>query len=144
MSHEKALEERRKTYGKNILFTNLSELETKDIVKTYNSKSIIESDFKIFKDRLFIPMKPFYSRRDPRLKVHIFICVLSMILYRYMQWKLKDMKLLENRLNDELKSMRLAFIKQEGSSFVKSVLEHMTPEQIQVYNSLDLSRFITN
>ena len=138
------MEERRKTYGKNILFTNLNEWKAEDIAKTYNSKSIVESDFKVFKDRLFIPVKPFYSRKDPRLKVHIFICVLSMILYRYMQWKLKDMKLSENGLNDELKSMRIAFIKQEGSNSVKKVLENMTPEQIDIYSKLNLGKYMLN
>ena len=126
------------------MFTDLSEWKTEDIAKTYNSKAIVESDFKVFKDKLFIPVKPFYSRKDPRLKVHIFICVLSMILYRYMQWKLKELKLSENRLNDELKGMRIAFVKQESSNSVKKVLENMTPEQIKIYSALNLERFMLN
>lgn len=138
------LEYRKKTYGKNILFTDLEKWAIEDIVKAYNSKTIIESDFKAFKDKLLIPVKPFYSRKDPRLKVHIFICVLSMILYRYMQWKLKDMKLSENRLNEELKNMRLAFIKQEGSNSVKKVIENMAPEQIDIYSKLNLKKYMLN
>ncbi len=142
--NENALEQKKKTYGKNILFSNLNKLSAEEIARTYNSKSIVESDFKVFKDKLIIPIKPFYSRKDPRLKVHVFICVLSMILYRYMQWKLKDMKISENKLNEELKSMRLAFIKQEESDSVKIALEHMTLEQIQIYNSLGLGKFMVN
>jgi len=61
-----------------------------------------------------------------------------------MQWKLKDMKISENKLNEELKSMRLAFIKQEESDSVKIALEHMTLEQIQIYNSLGLGKFMVN
>jgi transposase len=68
-----ALKQREKTYGKNILFTDLHKPDAKDIAKTYNSKAIVESDFKSFKDKLLIPIKPFYSRKDSRLKVHIFI-----------------------------------------------------------------------
>ena len=142
--NETQLEERRKTYGKNILFTDLSEWDAKDIAKTYNSKSIIESDFKVFKDKLLIPVKPFFSRKDPRLRVHIFICVLSMVLYRYMQWKLKDMGLSENQLNDELRSMRLAFIKQEGSNSIRKVIENMSPEQIDIYSKLNLGKYMVN
>lgn len=142
--NETALEEKRKTYGKNILFTDLLEWEAEDIAKTYNSKAIIESDFKVFKDKLLIPIKPFFSRKDPRLKVHIFICVLSMILYRYMQWRLKDMKLSENRLNDELKNMRLVFIKEEGLNSIRKVLENMSPEQMEIYSKLNLGKYLPN
>lgn len=142
--NEDNLEYRKKTYGKNILFTDLEKWATEDIAKTYNSKTIVESDFKAFKDKLLIPVKPFYSRKDPRLKVHIFICVLSMVLYRYMQWKLKELKLSENQLNNELKSMRIAFVKQAGSNSVKKVLENMTLEQIKIYSALNLERFMLN
>lgn len=142
--NKNALEERKKAYGKNILFTDLSEWDTKDIAKTYNSKSIIESDFKVFKDKLLIPIKPFFSRKDPRLKVHIFICVLSMVLYRYMQWKLKDLRLSETQLNEEIKNIRLAFVKQEGSNSIKKVLENMTPEQMDIYSKLNLGKYLPN
>jgi len=142
--NETALIERRKTYGKNILFTDLSDWKAENIAKTYNSKAIVESDFKVFKDKLLIPVKPFYSRKDPRLRAHIFICVLSMVLYRYMQWKLKELKLSENQLNNELKGMRIAFVKQEGSNSVKKVLENMTPEQIEIYSKLNLGKYIPN
>jgi transposase len=142
--NESALEERRKTYGKNILFTDLSEWSAEEIAKTYNSKTVVESDFKVLKDRLFIPVKPFFSRKDPRLKAHIFICVLSLILYRYMQWKLKDLNHSENQLNDELRSMRLAFLKAEGSNSVKKVLENMSPEQMEIYSKLNLGKYLPN
>ena len=142
--NETALIERRKTYGKNILFTDLSDWKAENIAKTYNSKAIVESDFKVFKDKLLIPVKPFYSRKDPRLRAHIFICVLSMILYRYMQWRLKDMNLSENRMNDELRNMKLAFLKQEGSNSVKKVLENMSPEQMEIYSKLNLGKYLPN
>jgi len=139
-----ALKQREKAYGKNILFTDLDKLDTKSIAKTYNSKTIVESDFKSFKDKLLIPIKPFYSRKDSRLKVHIFICILSMVLYRYMQWKLKEMALSENRLNEELKGMRLAFIKQEGSNSMKKALENMTLEQMNIFSKLNLGKYMVN
>lgn len=138
------LERKKETWGKNILFSNMHDFTTEKIAKMYNSKTIVEHDFKAMKDKLLIPIKPFYSRKDRRLKAHIFICVLSMIIYRYMMWKLKELKLSENRLNEELKTMRIAFIKQEGTNSVKKVLENMTPEQIEIYSALNLKRFLPN
>lgn len=138
------LELRKKTWGKNILFSDSERLTAKEIAETYNSKTIIEYDFRTMKDKLLIPIKPFNLRKDRRLKAHVFICVLSMILYRYMVWKLRNLKLPENRLNEELESMRLSFVKQEGSNSVKKVLENMTPEQIEIYSALNLKRYLVN
>ena len=141
--NENVLEQRKKAYGKNILFTDLDNWTGVDIAKTYNSKIIVESDFKVLKDKLLIPVKPFFLRKDCHLKVHIFICILSILLYRYMQWKLRDLKLSEHRLNEELRNMRIAFVKQEESNSVKTVLENMTPQQIEIYAILNLKRFVT-
>jgi len=138
------LELRKKIWGKNILFSDSEKLTTREIAETYNSKTIAEHDFNTMKDKLLIPVKPFNLRKDRRLKAHIFICILSMVIYRYMIWKLKDLKLSENRINEELKSMRIAFVKQEGSNSVKKVLENMTPEQIEIYSALNLKRFLPN
>jgi transposase len=131
-------------YGKNVLFTDLGSWKTEDIAKTYNSKSIVEDDFKVLKNRLLIPMKPFFHRYDSHLRVHIFICILSMVLYRYMLWKLKDLRLSEQEVTKEMRDMRLAFLKQEGSSSVKAVLEKMTPEQIRIYTALNLDKYLPN
>lgn len=134
--------ERAKTYGKTILFTDLKDWTSEHIVKTYNSKTIVEDDFKTLKNKLLIPLKPLFHRKDSRLRVHIFICVLSMILYRYMIWKLKDLKMSERTIVQELRNMRLGFIKQKDSNLVNKVLESMTPEQIKLYNALELEKYL--
>ena len=139
-----ALKEREKIYGKNILFTDLEDWKTEDIAKTYNSKSIVEDDFKALKNKLLIPIKPFFHRDDFHLRVHIFICVLSMILYRYMLWKLKDIKLSEGNTIKIIRDIRLVFIKETNSNSVEKVLEHMTPEQIKIYTTLNLERYMLN
>ncbi len=122
----------------------LGEWESKDIAKTYNSKTIVEDDFKALKNRLLIPMKPFFHRQDSHLRVHIFICVLSMIMYRYMLWKLKELKLSEQKITEELKTMRLAFVKQKDSNSVKKIMENMTTEQIIIHSTLHLEKYLPN
>ena len=139
-----AMTEREKTYGKNVLFTDLSDWKTEDIAKTYNSKSIVEDDFKALKNRLLIPMKPFFHRYDSHLRVHVFICILSMVLYRYMLWKLKYLELSERIITGDIRDMRLAFVKENDSAPLKGVLENMTPEQIEIYNKLELKRYVPN
>jgi transposase len=140
--NEETFKIREKTYGKTIIFTDLKEWTAEKIAKTYNSKTIIEDDFKTLKNKLLIPVKPIYSRLDNRLKAHIFVCVLSLIMYRYMIRKLKQLELSESRIVEEIKNMRIAFIKQENSNSIKKVMETMTKEQIQIYNTLKLERFL--
>ena len=94
----------------------MKDWKTEDIAKTYNSKSIVEDDFKALKNRLLIPIKPFFHRDDFHLRVHIFICVLSMILYRYMLWKLRGIRLTEQQITRGIREMKLAFIKEQEST----------------------------
>ena len=59
--NDTAMKEREKMYGKNVLFTDLSDWKTEDIAKTYNSNSIVENDFKALKNRLLISVKPLFQ-----------------------------------------------------------------------------------
>ena len=114
------------------------------ISRAYNSKSIVEDDFKALKNRLLIPVKPFFHRYDSHMRVHVSICVLSMALYKYMLWRLNGIGLTEQGIIKEIMGMRLAFVKEHGSTSVKRVLERMTPEQIGIYPALDLGRYLPN
>jgi len=61
-----------------------------------------------------------------------------------MLWKLKALDLSEQRITEELKNMRLAFIKEKDSNSVKKVLENMTPEQVRLYFVLNLEKQMPN
>lgn len=137
------LGQRQKAYGKTVLFTDL-DWPSEKIARTYNSKTILENDFKALKDRLIIPVKPIYFRKDNRIRMHIFICLLSMIFYRYALWKLKQTHLTSSKITEEIRNMRLAFVRQDASSSVKCVLENMTLEQIKIYSTLNLERYLPN
>ena len=139
---EGAILDREKTYGKNVLFTDMEEWGTEKIARIYNSKIIVEDDFRVLKDRLLISVKPFYHRKDTRLRAHIFICILSMLLYRYMLWKLKLLNFSETQIVEGLKEMRVAFIKEDGSNAAKKVMERMTPVQMSLYAALNLGKYM--
>ncbi len=48
----------------------------------------------------------------------------------------------ENKITEEIKNMRLAFIKEKESNSVKKVIENMTPEQIKLYSELELDKYL--
>ena len=133
---------RLRTLGKNVLFTDLHAWSSKRIAKTYNSKQKVEDDFKWFNDTALISMKPFFSRLDCPVRVHVFLCVMAMLFYRYLFWKLrKKFDLTGQRILEELKGVRLAVVKTDSGG-PKLVFEAMTPLQARLFSSLDLGRFI--
>jgi transposase len=42
-------------------------------VKTYNSKNLVEDDFKLLNDHLLVPVGPVYHHKDENIRVHVFL-----------------------------------------------------------------------
>jgi transposase len=61
--------------GKTVVFTDKETLTTKEIVEMYDSRNMIEDDIKWLKDKLLIPLKPVYVRKDVKIRAHVFLCV---------------------------------------------------------------------
>jgi len=71
-------------FGKIVIFTDNPDFPSAELVKTYRGLWQVEEDFRFLKDRLLIPVTPIFHRNDLPIKVHIFLCVLSLFFYRYM------------------------------------------------------------
>ncbi len=72
------------SFGKQAIFTDMNDWSSERIVKAYNSKHLVEDDFKVMKGALIIPVKPIYHWKDKRIKAHIFMCFLGVMFFRYM------------------------------------------------------------
>jgi transposase len=84
---EAEIAERKKRFGKNLIFSNLLNAETGYLIDTYREKNIIEDDFHLLKDPLLIRFHPIRHWTDSKIRAYAFCCVVSMILVRVMQWK---------------------------------------------------------
>lgn len=131
--------EKMKALGKTILFTDMKEWSSKKIAQTYNSKYRVEEDFKWFNNTALLAVKPLFSRLDSSVRVHMFLCVMGMLLYRYLFWKLKDFKLTGERILKELEEIRLAVVKGKKT---RVVFEQMSPLQVRLLSELKLDRFM--
>ena len=49
----------------------------------------MEEDYHVLKDTLLFPVMPIYHRLDKRIRAHVFMCVMGLLLYRYIQWKVE-------------------------------------------------------
>ena len=58
--------------GKTVVFTDQTNLTARQIVEIYDSRNTIESDIRWLKDKLLIPLKPTYVRKDVTIRAHVF------------------------------------------------------------------------
>jgi transposase len=137
-----AEEEFKNSFGKIAIFTDLHDSSSADIVRTYFAKNLVEEDFKFLKDKLLIPVPPFFMRKDGRIRVHVFLCVMGMLFYRYLAKKVKYVGLSIKELQHQLEGIRMAFVKNNDTSKISLVVEEMNPIQAKLFSRLELNEFL--
>lgn len=135
-------EEFKNSFGKIAIFTDLHESSSADIARTYFGKNLVEEDFKFLKDKLLIPVPPFFMRKDGRIRVHVFLCVMGMLFYRYLAKKVKYGGLSIKELQHQLEGIRMAFVKNNETSKISLVVEEMNPIQAKLFSRLELNEFL--
>jgi transposase len=132
----------RRGFGKTAVFTDCHEWSSEEIVRTYNSKYLVEDDFKWLKDRLLICVTPVYHRKDDRIRAHVFSCVMGLVLVRYTAWKLRDLGLTPRKLFEQLERIRVALVQENRTKEATFVVEQMNQVQSRIFSRLGLDRFI--
>lgn len=130
-------------FGKNAIFTDLHDWTSQQIVKTYNTKYILENDFKWLKDKLLIPITPIYVWTDESIRVHVFLCVVGLLFMRYFLWRMKDIGVRDNELLEALENIRVSLVSnRENMKKVKMVVEEMDTIQSRVFSRFDMGRYL--
>jgi hypothetical protein len=73
--------------GKLLLVTNVTDLDSQQIVERYKALADIERGFKVLKSELEIA--PVFHRLPERIKAHASLCFMALIVYRVMRRRLK-------------------------------------------------------
>jgi len=84
-----ALQER--SLGKTILFTDHSEWSNEQIVSAYRSQYHVEDAFKQMKDTKYLTFSPVRHYTDEQIRVHVFYCVLALLLTCLLNKELEQM-----------------------------------------------------
>lgn len=134
-------EQRYQAFGKTAIFTDQHKWPTKQIAQVYNSKYVIEDDFKWLRKRIIIPLQPFWVWKDISIKAHVFLCVMGLLFYRYLLIELKEEQLSLPKLAELLDGIRLAVVQENGKK-AQIIIEEMTPEQARIFSKLKLDRFV--
>jgi transposase len=130
------------SFGKIAIFTDLHNSSSIDIVRTYFGKNLVEEDFKFLKDKLLIPVPPFFMRKDNRIRVHIFLCIVGMLFYRYIARKVNFIGLSIQKLEHSLEGIRVAFVQNNESNKMILVVEEMNSTQAKLFSELGLGEFL--
>lgn len=100
------------------------------------ARAQIEEEFNLLMDRYMISIKPGWVRHDAALPGHVFLCAMGLMLLRYLQWEVRDLRLSVKELLERLGKVRVAVVSQEGKP--AWVLEEMGLEQAELASRLKL------
>jgi transposase len=124
--------------GKTIIFSDRNEWSLVDIVKTYRSQKGVEEQFKKLNKRNELSVMPMYHWTDQKIRVHVLISVLALLisnlLYRKMEaggitesqeecfTELKDIKEIRSYYDDgyppDIKYTRMSTIQKKVSTLL--------------------------
>ena len=141
--NEKIYDEKLKYFGKTILFTDNHEWSTEQIIRVYRGKSEIEKDFRRMKSPIMISVEPVYHWADQKIRVHVFCCVLALMLLLLLKRKLHmaGLGLSLERMVEELLEIQLSIIKFYDVKKKLYVLNDMNEEQKAMFDILGLMRY---
>ena len=104
------------SWGKMARITDLPSegLSDEDLVKGSVVRAQIEDDLKWLKGRYVISVKPVWARNPAAVPGHVFLCVMGLLLLRYLQWEARDRGLSNKQLVERLEGIRLGVVTRGG------------------------------
>ena len=134
--------------GKTILFTDNDDWTEAQIVRAYRAGQHIENAFREMKDPHHIALRPQYHWTDQKVRVHVFTCVLALMLVSLLRRELhsKGIDLSMRRMLELLGDIRelvMLFPPQVrgGKAAMRTSITAMSPQQRELYETLDLERY---
>jgi transposase len=134
--------------GKTILFTDNDHWSDVEIIRGYRSQHHVETAFRRMKDCHHIALRPQYHWTDQKVEVHVFCCVLALMLCSLLRRQLhrKGIDRSIPDLLDELGRIRevgILYCPQAGQQAptFQMTLSQMSDEQRTLYQTLDLQRY---
>lgn len=115
------IDEKKKTnleqevFGRRIIMTNRHEWSTADIIDACHSQSDLENTYKQIKDPEHFAVRPQFHWTDQKIRVHVFICMLALLMGRLVEQEARSLGMQESlsHLMDQLSTIRLSVMIQK-------------------------------
>lgn len=134
--------ERRNAFGKRAIFTDNEDWSTEKIISVYNGRYRVEDDFRVLKNPNIIPFKPEWLSKPNRIRTHAFLCIMGLLFYRLVHWKLRDMDLSFEEIVEKLEEIRLGLVQKKTGGSPRFVVEQMDKEKAKIFSELNMSKRI--
>ncbi|MCI0473338.1 MAG: IS1634 family transposase, partial [Ignavibacteria bacterium] len=138
----KAVREKKRTFGKNIIFSTDPLIRTAELVRGYKKRNKIEDVFKLTKDSDIIAFRPMYCWTDSKIRVYAFICVLALLILKLLSYKAKQAGL---EMSEKVLVTELSDIRQVALVFstvrVTKKIEDMSTIQQELFAVFRLDRY---
>ncbi|MHA1658717.1 MAG: IS1634 family transposase [Promethearchaeota archaeon] len=110
------LEAKREAYGRTLLTTNRADWTAAEVIETYRQQYIVETQFKEMKCVDSIRTTPMYCWTDPKIRAHMFICVVALMVKCVVRELLieKGFHLSHKKIKKNLERIRLVTGKSVG------------------------------
>ena len=141
----KAEKEKQAGFGRTVIFSDRVEWTSEKIARTYFARSGMEEDYHVLKDVLLFPVMPIFHRLDKRIRVHTFLCVMGLLLYRYVQLKAEKAQRVRTPIGSlvaQLKRIRLGVVALDEGKAVRAKLERMGPAEQGLVKALGLASLV--
>ena len=134
--------------GKTLLFTDNHNWSDARIVRAYRSQSHIEEGFRVMKDPHHIALRPQHHWTDQKVRVHVFTCVLALMLLSLLRRELASKgfdhsipRILE--MLGDIREVSTVFPPQgpETEPTLRTSLTRMSSEQHALFEVLNLKRY---
>ena len=131
--------------GRTVLFTDHMDWDDADIVAAYRSQGTLENAFRQMKDPHFVTVTPIFHWTDPKIRVHLAICVMALMVASLLHREARKGGFDEgfDALMETLGGIRgVVDLPAEGSRERPRIrLTKRTTHQDKLYTELGLERF---
>lgn len=131
----------RKWFGKKLTITDHLDWEEGEILDAYYSQECVEKVFRDTKDMDHFSLRPVYHWTDQKIRVHVFISLLSLVLGQVLMKEMekKGIKISKDKMLDELNGIYDGWVIQSVNgkkmNFTR-VLGEMTKEQKELWEAV--------
>lgn len=132
-----------KYFGKKLLISDHSDWSTQEILLTYSNQYVIERIFKDTKNPHHFSIRPQYHWTDLKTRVHIFCCLLGLVLTALLRKELEKVGIvIENSaLIDELTQIRECWVftktsRNKSGLKIEKQIEMMNDKQMEIWKAL--------
>lgn len=139
-----ALEEEH--FGKRILFTDHDDWALAEVVAAYRSQSEVEADFRQMKDPKVVSFSPMHHWTDQKIRVHVFYCVLALMVARLMRREAEraGLAMSVRELLSSLAGIQetvLLYQGERGRPRARRMLTELDPVQARLYDLFGLDSY---